>query len=120
MGENHLSCADPFCQIADEAVEAYRQGKHPSVEEFARRYAEYADKLRDMLPALVLMKKAKSADDTPGQRQQVQAAAASRKFSWTRQAVRPSTAANSLPPTPAMGWPQRSQRRRPGCNGARL
>ena len=30
------SAADPFGQIADEFVEAFRQGKRPSVEEFAR------------------------------------------------------------------------------------
>ena len=53
-------------QIADEFVEAFRQGKRPSVEEFARRYPDHADEIRDMLPALVLMEKAKSADDAAG------------------------------------------------------
>jgi hypothetical protein len=43
MTEKDLSSADPLGQIADEFVEAYRQGKHPSVEEFARRYPEHAD-----------------------------------------------------------------------------
>src|SRR5262249_28839952 len=62
-----LSAADPFGQIADEFVEAFRQGKRPSVEEFARRYPEHADQIRDMLPALVLMEKAKSANDASGE-----------------------------------------------------
>jgi WD40 repeat protein/serine/threonine protein kinase len=62
MTDNDLSSADPLGQIADEFVEAFRQGKRPSVEEFARRYPEHADEIRDMLPALVLMEKAKSAD----------------------------------------------------------
>jgi hypothetical protein len=50
-------------------VEALRQGKHPSVEAFAQRYAGHADDIRDMLPALELMEQAKSAEDTPGRRQ---------------------------------------------------
>ncbi len=70
MSDNNPSCEDPFGQIADEFVEAFRQGKRPSVEEFARRYPAQADEIRDMLPALVLMEKAKSADDTSGHRRQ--------------------------------------------------
>src|SRR5262249_38775354 len=60
MSDNNPSTADPFGQIADEFVEAYRQGQRPSVEEFARRYPEHADDIRDMLPALVLMEKARA------------------------------------------------------------
>ena len=75
MNDSETSAADPFGQIADEFVEAFRQGKHPSVEEFARRYPAHADEIRDMLPALVLMEKAKSADDTPGDRRQARASA---------------------------------------------
>src|SRR5262245_53796223 len=66
MSNNDPSSADPFGQIADEFVEAFRQGKRPSVEEFARRYPAYADEIREMLPALVLMERAKFADDTSG------------------------------------------------------
>jgi len=51
------------------AVEALRQGEHPSVEAFAQRYAGHADDIRDMLPALELMEQAKSTEDTPGRRQ---------------------------------------------------
>jgi len=75
MSDSDPSSADPFGQIADEFVEAFRQGKSPSVEEFARRYPKYADEIRDMLPALVLMEKAKSADDS-GPVQQAKASAA--------------------------------------------
>jgi hypothetical protein len=64
MSDNDLSAADPLGQIADEFVEAIRQGQRPSIEEFARRYPAHADDLRDMLPALVLMEQAKSAADT--------------------------------------------------------
>ena len=76
MSENDPSAADPLGQIADEFVEAFRQGQHPSVEEFARRYPAHADAIRDMLPALVLMEKAKSADDSPAPRRPVRGAAA--------------------------------------------
>src|SRR5262245_41774652 len=66
MSDNDPSSADPFGRIADEFVEAFRQGKRPSVEEFARRYPEQADEIRAILPALVLMERAKSADEPPG------------------------------------------------------
>jgi WD40 repeat protein/serine/threonine protein kinase len=66
MSDNDPSVADPFGQIADDFVEAFRQGKSPSVEEFARRYPEHADEIREILPALVLMEKAK-APETSGQ-----------------------------------------------------
>jgi eukaryotic-like serine/threonine-protein kinase len=75
MIDNDPSAADPLGQIADEFVEAFRQGQRPSVEEFARRYPEYADEIRDMLPALALMENAKSADDAPAQRRPATAAA---------------------------------------------
>src|SRR6516225_2114134 len=52
MKDDNPSTADPFGPIADEFVEAFRQGKRPSVEEFARRYPEQADAIREMLPAL--------------------------------------------------------------------
>ena len=58
MNDSDPSAADPFGQIADEFVEAFRQGKHPSVEEFARHYPAHADEIREMLPALVLMERA--------------------------------------------------------------
>ncbi len=63
MSDNAASTADPFGQIADEFVEAFRRGKSPSVEEFARRYPAHADEIRDMLPALALMEQAKSSGD---------------------------------------------------------
>jgi hypothetical protein len=59
MTDNDPSSADLLGQIADEFVAAFRQGKRPSVEEFARRYPEHADEIRELLPALVLMEKAK-------------------------------------------------------------
>jgi hypothetical protein len=70
MSDDDPSSADLLGQIADEFVEAVRRGQRPSVEEFARRHTEHADDICDIFPALVLMEKAKSADDTSGQRRQ--------------------------------------------------
>jgi serine/threonine protein kinase/formylglycine-generating enzyme required for sulfatase activity len=67
MIDDNPSSADPFGQIADEFVEAFRQGKRPSIEEFARRYPAHADEIREMLPALVLMEKARAPDLTAGE-----------------------------------------------------
>src|SRR5262249_33888758 len=74
MNDTNPSAADPFGAIADEFVAAYRQGQCPSVEEFARRYPEYADEIRDVLPALLLMEQAKTTDDSPGPERQANAA----------------------------------------------
>ena len=76
MNNGDTSAADPFGQIADAFVEAFRQGKHPSVEEFARHYPAHADEIREMLPALVLMERAKSADEPPGPSRPAQGTAA--------------------------------------------
>src|SRR5262249_26567114 len=72
--DNDPSVADPFGQIADEFVEAFRQGQRPSVEEFARRYPEHAAEIREILPALALMEKAK-ASEAPGQQHPAKAPA---------------------------------------------
>src|SRR5215472_9335211 len=80
MNDNDLSAADPLGQIADEFVEAFRQGQRPSVEEFARRYPAHADEIHDMLPALALMERAKSMEDSPGPNRPAQAAAPLRQL----------------------------------------
>jgi WD40 repeat protein len=75
MSDHSPSDADPLGQIADEFVEAFRQGKRPAVEEFVRRYPAHAEQIREMLPALVLMEKARTAADPPGARRPAAAAA---------------------------------------------
>src|SRR5262245_11249545 len=67
MIDDDLSSADPFGEIADEFVEALRRGNRPSAEGFARRYPTHADEIREMLPALALMEKAKAPDAPPVQ-----------------------------------------------------
>jgi WD40 repeat protein/serine/threonine protein kinase len=68
MTDDDQSSADPFGPIADEFVEAVRRGQRPSVEEFALRFPEHADEIREILPALALMEQAKSGDNTPHER----------------------------------------------------
>jgi serine/threonine-protein kinase len=61
-------------RIADEFVAGFRQGRDPSVEEFAHRYPELAAEIRELLPALLLMEKAKSGQ-APSPRRPLPAAA---------------------------------------------
>src|SRR5262245_63418854 len=63
MTDNDVSAADPFGQIADEFVEAFRQGKRPAIEEFVLRYPDHAEDIREILPAMVMMEKAKSESE---------------------------------------------------------
>src|SRR5262245_55611220 len=58
------SAGDRLGPIADEFVQALRQGQGPAVEAFARRYPTHAQALRELLPALALMEQAKAADAT--------------------------------------------------------
>jgi hypothetical protein len=74
MSGDDQSSAGRRGDIADEFVEAFRQGQRPSVEEFARRYPQRADDICDILPAPGLMEQANSAENTPGQRRQPDAA----------------------------------------------
>src|SRR5262245_55466967 len=67
MSDSDLSSADPFGAIADEFMEAIRQRKGPSVEEFARRYPAHADEIREVLPALLIMEWAKAPDGASGE-----------------------------------------------------
>ncbi len=52
--------ADPFGQIADAFVEEYRLGRRPSLEDYARRFPKHAGEIREILPTLVMMERAKS------------------------------------------------------------
>src|SRR5262245_31219168 len=52
--------ADPFGQIADAFVEEYRQGRRPSLEDYARRFPTHANEIHEILPTLVMMERAKS------------------------------------------------------------
>jgi serine/threonine protein kinase/WD40 repeat protein len=49
---------DPFDAVAESFLERYRAGERPSVTEYAERYPELAEQIRDLLPALVALEKA--------------------------------------------------------------
>jgi WD40 repeat protein/serine/threonine protein kinase/tetratricopeptide (TPR) repeat protein len=61
-----LSEPDPFEKIAEEFFARRRAGEQPSVNEYAERYPELANQIRELLPALLLMEKHKPVDQTSG------------------------------------------------------
>ena len=58
---------DPVARLADEFVARYRRGERPNVSEYAQRYPELADRLRQVLPVLVVMEEA--GPDAPASRE---------------------------------------------------
>ncbi len=44
---------DPIDLMAESFLERYRRGERPSIDEYAARYPELADEIRELLPALV-------------------------------------------------------------------
>ena len=50
---------DTIERLVEVFVEAYRRGERPSPDEFAARYPERADEIRQLLPALVMMEQYK-------------------------------------------------------------
>src|SRR5262245_25556541 len=53
---------DPIERLADSFMARFRDGERPSVEEYALKYPELADEIRDLLPALVELE----LNNTPG------------------------------------------------------
>ena len=49
---------DPFDEVAESFLERFRAGERPSVTEYAERYPQLADQIRDLLPALIAVEKA--------------------------------------------------------------
>lgn len=50
-------------EISERFTEEIRQGKNPSVEDYANRYPEVADEIRELFPALALLEKGSQRDD---------------------------------------------------------
>jgi tetratricopeptide (TPR) repeat protein len=46
---------DPFEQLADAFLARYRAGERPSITAYAQQHPEFAEQIRDLLPALVAM-----------------------------------------------------------------
>lgn len=55
---------NPVERLAEEFIERRRRGEEPSVEEYAARHPEWADEIRELFPALVLMESAR--EEAPG------------------------------------------------------
>jgi serine/threonine protein kinase len=58
---------NPVEVLADEFVARQRRGERPSLSEYTGRYPQYADEIRDLFPALVMMEQLKpAANDRSG------------------------------------------------------
>jgi serine/threonine protein kinase/WD40 repeat protein len=58
---------DPLEQLADEFLERFRQGERPALSEYTQRYPQWAERIRKVFPALVVMEGARpDARDTTG------------------------------------------------------
>ena len=64
MSEPTVDC-DPFEVVAELFRSRFRSGQRPSVEEFAARYPELAQQIRDLLPALVMVERTSHLTPTP-------------------------------------------------------
>ena len=55
MSDSENSGVNPLDALAEEFVARHRRGENPSVSEYAAKYPELADDVRDLFPGLVLM-----------------------------------------------------------------
>jgi serine/threonine protein kinase len=56
---------DPFEELAEAFLARYRAGERPSVSEFARQHPALAEKIRELLPALVMMEELRPHKGAP-------------------------------------------------------
>jgi len=60
---NHaVSERDPFDAVAEDFLSRWRAGETPSINEYADRYPELANQIRELFPALVLMEQHRPDD----------------------------------------------------------
>jgi WD40 repeat protein/serine/threonine protein kinase/tetratricopeptide (TPR) repeat protein len=52
---------NPVEKLAEEFAERHRRGEHPALSEYTARYPQWADEIRDLFPALVMMEQLKPA-----------------------------------------------------------
>jgi serine/threonine protein kinase/WD40 repeat protein/tetratricopeptide (TPR) repeat protein len=60
------SGVNPFDALAEEFVARHRRGEKPSVSEYADKYPELADDIRDLFPGLLLMEDVRPQADATG------------------------------------------------------
>jgi serine/threonine protein kinase len=63
---------DPFDRLVEEFVARHRGGDRPSPTEYCERYPQWADRIRDLFPALLVMERLKpeptNSSASPGER----------------------------------------------------
>ena len=63
MSDSESSSVDPLDALAEEFIARYRRGENPSVSEYAAKYPELADDIRDLFPGLLLMENVRPEED---------------------------------------------------------
>ena len=65
MNTSSSSDQDTVDRLAEEFVARQRRGEHPDLAEYTDRYPQYAEAIRDLFPALVLIEQVKPAAGEP-------------------------------------------------------
>src|SRR4051794_2837090 len=55
----------PVDRLAEEFLDRHRRGERPEIAEYVARHPEWADEIREVFPALVMMEQFKPAPDDP-------------------------------------------------------
>ena len=53
----------PVDRLAEEFLERHRRGERPAIAEYVERHPEWADEIREVFPALVMMERLKPTPD---------------------------------------------------------
>ena len=53
--DDSIASGDLLSTLAHEIAQRYRLGEQPSVSEYAQRYPQLADEIRELFPALLMM-----------------------------------------------------------------
>jgi eukaryotic-like serine/threonine-protein kinase len=65
MNSSSSSEQDSVDRLAEEFVARHRRGEHPELAEYTQRFPQYAEAIRDLFPALVLIERVKPGDGEP-------------------------------------------------------
>jgi eukaryotic-like serine/threonine-protein kinase len=65
MNPSSSSDQDTVDRLAEEFVARHRRGEHPDLAEYTQRFPQYAEAIRDLFPALVLIEQVKPGAGEP-------------------------------------------------------